>query len=79
MVTVPISTASHTPTKTFVTGIPQTIGIVLQPHFASPNISSMSLITSRIREIIKAKPVYKNESFKSLGVTKSPDEIVVGY
>src|SRR6478735_8753928 len=34
------------------------MGIVLQPYFLSPSISSISFIASRIREITKAKPVY---------------------
>src|SRR5215217_7258471 len=45
--------------------MPETIGSVLQPYFASPSMSSISLIASLIKEIIKAKPAYKKESLKN--------------
>jgi hypothetical protein len=51
---------------------PHTIGMVLQPYFASPTLSSTSLITSLMSEIIKAKEAYKTVSLKKR-ISLSPD------
>src|SRR5687768_9728227 len=57
----------HTAMYTFVAFTPQTIGMVRQPYFASPGISSISFIASRINETIKAKPAYKKANRKNFG------------
>src|SRR5687768_10212669 len=61
-----VRTVSQVPAKTFDTCTPHTIGIVLHPYFASPAISSMSFTTSLTRQMIKAKPAYKNVNLSSL-------------
>ena len=61
---VVINTINHTATKTLLAFNPQTIGIVLQPYFLSPSMSSISFITSRIKEMINANPPYKIANLK---------------
>ncbi len=65
-----INTINQTAVKTFAAGMPQTIGMVLQPYLASPSISSISFITSLIKEMIKAKAAYKMASLNNLLISK---------
>src|SRR5665647_16262 len=75
----PASTTIHTPANTFETGNPHTMGMVLHLYLRSPSISSISFITSRINEIIKAKPAYTKDTFNNLCHTISWGEILKRY
>ncbi len=57
----------QTATYTLVAFTPHTIGMVRQPYRASPGMSSMSFIASRINDMIKAKPAYKKAKRNSFG------------
>src|SRR3982751_2450731 len=64
------STMIQTAVNTFVAGIPQTMGIVLQPYFSSPSISSISFITSLINEMMKAKLAYTIANLNNLEILR---------